>query len=303
MVGVQGSSDPNRELLDAAALCGHLVPDGTVYAFLAEHRQRLFPDELFADLFPSGRGRPSVPGRCDRHGDGAAGVGGPVGPRRVRALRDRHRAGRSRPGWRSTMRGSTPTVLTLWRNKLRAVERPERIFDAVREVIAATGVLAGKTRRALDSTVLDDAVATQDTVTQLVVADPPGPPAGPWAAAVERGGARLRQRRASRRVAWDDPAAHDSVVTGLVNDALASSPPSRASSSTTSRPTRSGCWRWSPAKTSNPATTTGRGGSPASRPGPGDLHRRSRDPAHAQVRGRATATASRRTSRSNPTPG
>ena len=107
MVGVQGSSDPNRELLDAAALVGHLVPAGSVYAFLAEHRQRLFPDELFADLFPSGRGRPSVPadviatvmvlqaleGLSDR--DAIAGVA--------------HRlcAGRSRPGWRSTTRGST----------------------------------------------------------------------------------------------------------------------------------------------------------------------------------------------------
>ena len=49
-------------------------------------------------------------------------------------------------------------------------DRPERIFEAVREVIEATGVLKGKTRRALDSTLLDDAVATQDTVTQLVSA-------------------------------------------------------------------------------------------------------------------------------------
>jgi hypothetical protein len=53
---MQGANDPNRELLDAAALCGHLVPAGSVPAFLAEHRHRLFPDELFADLFPSGRG-------------------------------------------------------------------------------------------------------------------------------------------------------------------------------------------------------------------------------------------------------
>jgi hypothetical protein len=30
-------------------------------ALLAQHRETLFPDELFADLFPSGRGRPSVP--------------------------------------------------------------------------------------------------------------------------------------------------------------------------------------------------------------------------------------------------
>ena len=34
--------------------------------------------------------------------------------------------------------------------------------------MAATGALSGKTRRALDSTILDDAVATQDTVTQLI---------------------------------------------------------------------------------------------------------------------------------------
>jgi hypothetical protein len=33
-----------------------------MYAVLADHRLKLFPDELFADLFPSGRGRPSVPG-------------------------------------------------------------------------------------------------------------------------------------------------------------------------------------------------------------------------------------------------
>ncbi len=59
---VQGSSDPNREFLDASALCGHLVPAGSVHAFLAEHRGRLFGDELFADPFPSERARPSVPG-------------------------------------------------------------------------------------------------------------------------------------------------------------------------------------------------------------------------------------------------
>jgi hypothetical protein len=46
----QGHSQPNRELLDAAALCRQLVPDGSVEAFLADHRQELYPDELFSDL-------------------------------------------------------------------------------------------------------------------------------------------------------------------------------------------------------------------------------------------------------------
>ncbi len=58
--------------------------------------------------------------------------------------------------------GFHPTVLTLWRNRLRVSERPQRIFEAVGEVVRATGVLSGRQRRALDSTVLDDAVIRQD---------------------------------------------------------------------------------------------------------------------------------------------
>src|SRR5579872_6789033 len=58
---MQGTSDPNLQLLDAAALCRHLVDPHSVAALLSDHRHELFPDELFGDLFPSGRGRPSVP--------------------------------------------------------------------------------------------------------------------------------------------------------------------------------------------------------------------------------------------------
>ena len=42
-------------------MAGHLLPVGSVFAFLATHRHDLFPDDAFEDLFPSGRGRPSVP--------------------------------------------------------------------------------------------------------------------------------------------------------------------------------------------------------------------------------------------------
>ncbi len=45
-LGVQGSSGPDRELLDAAAFVSHLVPENSMYAFLAEHRQRLFPERV-----------------------------------------------------------------------------------------------------------------------------------------------------------------------------------------------------------------------------------------------------------------
>ena len=58
---MQGEADRQRELLDVEAVAGHLLPAGSVFAFLAEHRSRLFPAAMFADLFPSGRGRPSIP--------------------------------------------------------------------------------------------------------------------------------------------------------------------------------------------------------------------------------------------------
>jgi hypothetical protein len=58
---VQGTGNTDRELMDAHALVGHLVRPGSVFAFLAQHRCEVFPAELFADLFPSKTGRPSLP--------------------------------------------------------------------------------------------------------------------------------------------------------------------------------------------------------------------------------------------------
>jgi Transposase domain (DUF772) len=58
---MQGRERADRQLLDAEALVGHLVPTGSMFAFLAGHRVELLGDDDFADLFPSGRGRPSVP--------------------------------------------------------------------------------------------------------------------------------------------------------------------------------------------------------------------------------------------------
>lgn len=217
--GVQGKSDPNRELLDAAALCGHLVPAGSVHAFLAEHRQRLFPDELFADLFPSARGRPSV----------AADVVATVMVlQSLEGLSDRDALDQLRVNiaWKVAAGqplddpGFHPTVLTLWRNKLRVSSAPERIFDAVRAVIAETGLFKGKTRRALDSTVLDDAVATQDTVTQLIAAIRKVRRLIPEAAAVELT-AHDYNDPSKPRIAWDDSDAREQLITALVGDALA----------------------------------------------------------------------------------
>ena len=72
-------------MLDTAALAGHLVPTGSVYAFLAEQRWKV-----------------------------ACGL--PI-----------------------DHEGFHPTTLTVWRNRLRVSDHPERIFEAVRAVIAARG--------------------------------------------------------------------------------------------------------------------------------------------------------------------
>jgi IS5 family transposase len=216
---MQGTSGSDRELLDAAAFVSHLVPEGSVYAFLAEHRHTLFPDEMFADLFGSGRGRPSQPADL---------VATVLVLQSLEGLSDRDALQslatdlrwKVAAGLAITDAGFHPTVLTLWRNKLRKSDRPERIFDAVRAVIAETNVLANKTRRALDSTLLDDAVATQDTVTQLVSMIRRVRKAIPEAAAVELVGDDYEVASGKPACAWNDAAARDQLVTRLVNDAL-----------------------------------------------------------------------------------
>ena len=62
IVSCRVSSGWTGSSLDAAALAGHLVPAGSMFAFLAAHRAEVFPDADYADLFaPPGLGRPSLP--------------------------------------------------------------------------------------------------------------------------------------------------------------------------------------------------------------------------------------------------
>jgi hypothetical protein len=120
-----------------------------------------------------------------------------------------------------------PTVLVGARNRLRASGRSRRLFEDTKVVARQAGVM-GRRARVLDSTPLYDAVATQDTVTQLraairkllMVLDNLAPVLG------------VRVRSALRRdddyatagkppCDWDDPAAREQLVDDLVRDALA----------------------------------------------------------------------------------
>jgi transposase len=217
---VQGRSESQRDLLDVESVAGHLLKPGSVFGFLAAHRRELFPDVLFEDLFPSGRGRPSVPA------DVMAAV---ITLQALHGLSDSETVDavtydlrwKAACGLAVTAAAFHATTLTYWRRRLAASGRPNRIFDAVKAVVAETGVLTGKTRRALDSTILDDAVATQDTVTQLVAAirrvrrEVPGADV----VVVEQCRAHDYDDPGKPAIAWNDEQARAELVDALVGDA------------------------------------------------------------------------------------
>ena len=219
---MQGRGGDQRDLWDVESVAGHLLPAGSVFAFLAGHRRELFPPEMFTDLFPSGRGRPSIPA------DVVASV---IVLQTLHGLSDREAAEavafdlrwKAACGLAIDAAAFHPSTLTYWRRRLAASKRPHRIFEVVRQVIMETGAVQGRTRRALDSTVLDDAVARQDTVTQLIAAVRRVAREVPGAADLVAVHCTGHDYTAvgKPRIAWDDPVARDALVSALVNDALA----------------------------------------------------------------------------------
>ncbi|MGE5697010.1 MAG: IS1182 family transposase [Candidatus Sericytochromatia bacterium] len=215
-----GRSTGQRELGDVESWAGHLLPAGSVFGFLAGHRRQLFPDGMFADLFGSERGRPSVPADV---------ISSVIVLQALYGLSDREAADavtfdlrwKAALGLPIEAAAFHPTVLTYWRRRLAASDRPNRIFEVVRTVVHETGALKGRTRRALDSTVLDDAVATQDTVTQLIAAIRRVRREVPEAAAVigRVCSAHDYDDPGKPAIAWDDEAARTALVDALVADA------------------------------------------------------------------------------------
>jgi hypothetical protein len=207
--------------LDAQALVGELVPPGSVFAFLAEHRHELFPDTFIADLFCSSRGRPSLPADL---------VGSVLVLKELFDLSDPQTADALRYdirwkvacGRSLTQTSFDPSTLVYWRRRIAASDRPDRVFDAVAQVIAETGILRGRRKRCVDSTVFDDAVATQDTVTQLVAAMRKVARLVPGAQEVMERVTRLDYSKPGKPdIDWGDPQAKAALVSELVTDALA----------------------------------------------------------------------------------
>jgi IS5 family transposase len=207
--------------LDAQALVGELVPPGSVFAFLAEHRHELFPDSFIADLFSSSTGRPSLPADL---------VGSVLVLKELFDLSDPQTADALRYdirwkvacGRSLTQVSFDPSTLVYWRKRIAGSDRRDRVFDAVAQVIAETGILRGRRKRCVDSTVFDDAVATQDTVTQLVAALRKVARLVPGAKPVIERVAKLDYSKPGKPdIDWDDADARQNLVSDLVTDALA----------------------------------------------------------------------------------
>lgn len=139
----------------------------SLYSFLHRERDNLFPDEFFTDIF-DGRGRRSVPPSV---------VATVMVLQRLEGLSDREAVDRFTfdtrwryaagvGGYDGEGRWSfVHTVLVEMRARLRASERPDRVFEVTRDTATAAGMIGR--RRVLDSTPLYDAVATMDTITLI----------------------------------------------------------------------------------------------------------------------------------------
>jgi hypothetical protein len=218
-----GKSPPHEDLFRSSSeLCHERLGEASIYRILHRECDRLFGDEAFADLFDD-RGRRSVPPRI---------VAVVMVLQRIEGLSDREAVERftfdlrwkyAAGGLDFDQPGFVHTVLVDMRARLRASERPNRIFEAVLEVAKGAGLVGRK--RVLDSTALYDAVATQDTVTMIRSAL-----RGVLRAADESLGAELRGhlKRDDDYSApgkpvcdWEDKAAREAMIDALARDGWA----------------------------------------------------------------------------------
>jgi hypothetical protein len=222
VAGLQGSFE------DAAQFLGDDLLAGSVYRLLADEGHLLFPDDYFADMYTASRlGRPTVPARV---------IATVMLLQAHEGLSDREACDRlafdlrwkAAAGLTVGSASFHPTVLVGVRNRLRVSARPRRLFEDV-AVLARRAGLARSRVRVFDSTPLLDAVATQDTVTQLRAAIRKLLRAADGAGAVELAGqvrAVLTRDDDYATVGkppcdWDDAGAREQLVDALVRDARA----------------------------------------------------------------------------------
>jgi hypothetical protein len=204
------------------SFCEPLVAPDSIYGLLHRECHRLFPDEMFADLFCD-VGRRCVPPMI---------VAVVMVLQRLEGCSDREAVERftfdarwkyAAGGLEFGYPGFVHTVLVDMRARLAASEHPERIFEVTLDAAKRAG-LVGR-RRVLDSTPIYDAVATMDTVTLVRSAIRGLLGACGGELELELRGLLGRDddyRRPGKPVCdYDDPATREALIDALAKDARA----------------------------------------------------------------------------------
>jgi hypothetical protein len=221
-----GTSQTQQRFENPRDLLGDRLKLGSIYRLLADHGDVLFADDYFADLYSdSVKGRPTIPARV---------VATVMLLQAHEGLSDREACDRlgfdlrwqAAAGVDTGTEAFHPTVLPGQRNRLRASARPRRLFEDTKVVATSSGAM--KTRaRVLDSTPIYDAVATEDTVTQLrasirkllrALDQAASPLAGIVRAALSRDDDYATPGKPP--CDWDDPESREALVDDLVRDCL-----------------------------------------------------------------------------------
>jgi hypothetical protein len=222
-----GRSKAQQRFENPREILGDRLREGSIYRLLADHGHQLFGDDYFADLYAeSVRGRPTIPARV---------MATVMLLQAFEGLSDAEATDRLEFDlrWQAAAGVDTgyvsfhPTSLVGQRNRLRASARPRRLFEDTKAVAKETGALKNRAR-VLDSTPLHDAVATQDTVTQLRAAIRKLLAALDQAASPLAGAVRAVLLRDDEYATpgkppcdWDDKVAREALVDALVRDASA----------------------------------------------------------------------------------
>ena len=146
------------------AWCSDLLPEGSIYALLSEHGDRIVRDEDFAECYSSSQGRPSIPP-------------GLLAKVLLLAYRDGLSDERAMDAVRFDLRfkialdlpvdhpGFHPTSLVRFRARLLLHGKERLVFERSLELAQELGLISGQTEQILDSTPMLGAAAVQDTAT------------------------------------------------------------------------------------------------------------------------------------------
>jgi hypothetical protein len=220
-----GLADRQGSLLnDMEQFCDKTLAENSIYAVLHRERDRLFPNEMFHDLFAE-TGRRSVPPSV---------VATVMVLQRLEGLSDREAVERYSfdtrwryaagvgsydcGGWASFAH----SVLVDFRARLATSADPRRVFKVTVDAASRAGLVGAK--RVLDSTPLYDAVATMDTITLIRSAI-----RGLLKVADEELEAELRglirsgddyASAAKPQIDWDDQEAREALIDSRAKDGL-----------------------------------------------------------------------------------